>query len=282
MIFPSLKSQRVEMTLFFLFCQTMRGLLLLFILIPLFAVAQELKVVPIERIPLVADQFVGADEYKNLYTITGRVFYKTSTEKTYRFSDLQLGPISSVDLINPLRITLFYNQTNTALILDNTLNEITRVNFNQLEDFRNVSHARTASERRLWIFNIDRQQLELFDYQTNKIITSSPPLSATAVGMTSNFNRCYVYTGKELKIYNNYGSLLNSVAILGLSQLHQNNDVLFALRNEIVVMLPKDKMDFVEVNLDEKQIEQLYYANEFLYIYRLETLTTYSLKLPKN
>jgi len=260
----------------------MRNFLLLLLFIPHLHFSQEYKAVLIQEQKLAADQFVGADEYKNKYIINGRVFSKISAEKTYQFSDLQLGPISSVDIINPLRITLFYDQTNTALILDNTLNEITRINFNRLENFRNVSYARTASERRLWIFNIDLQQLELFDYQTNKIITSSPPLSATAVNMTSNFNRCYVYTDKELKIYNNYGSLLNSVAILGLSQLHQNNDMLFALRNDTVVVLPKDKMDFKEVNLDEKQVKQLYYANEILYIYGGRTLRTYFLKLPKN
>lgn len=263
----------------------MRNLLLflLFLLFfPYIHFSQEYKPVLLREQKLVADQFVGADEYNSIYTITGRVFYKISTEKTYQFSDLQLGPISSVDLINPLRITLFYDQTNTALILDNTLNEITRINFNQLENFRNVSHARTASDRRLWIFNIDLQQLELFDYQINKIITSSPPLSATAVGMTSNFNRCYIYNGMELKIYNNYGSLLNSIPILGLSQLHENNDVLFAMRNDTVMILPKNQMDFKEVNLDEKQVKQLYYANEILYIYGGKILRTYTLKLPKN
>lgn len=105
--FSFFEMTRVKMTLFFLFCQTMRGLIFLFILIPLFAVAQELKVIPIVQIPLVADQFIGVDEYKSLYYIKGNIFHKTSTEKTYQFSDLQLGPISSVDLINPLRITLF-------------------------------------------------------------------------------------------------------------------------------------------------------------------------------
>ncbi len=272
----------VAPTLFFVIFRAMRNFLLLLLFFPHIHFSQEYKAVLHHEQKLAADQFVGADEYDNMYTITGRVFYKVSKDVTYQFSDLQLGPISSVDLINPLRITLFYDQTNTALILDNTLNEITRINFNQLEDFRNVSHARTASDRRLWIFNIDLQQLELFDYQTNKIITSSPPLSATAISMTSNFNRCYVYTGKELKIYNNYGSLLNSVPILGLSQLHQNNDVLFALRNNAVVVLPKNKMDLEEVNLDEKQVKQLYYANEILYIYGRKTLRTYTLKLPKN
>lgn len=260
----------------------MRNFLLLLLFFPHLHFSQEYQGVFIQEQKLAADEFLGADEYKNLYTITGRVFYKTSTEKIYQFSDLQLGPISSVDLINPLRITLFYSQTNTALILDNMLNEITRINFNQLDNFRNVSNARTASDRRLWIFNIDLQQLELFDYQTNKIITSSPPLSATAISMASNFNRCYVYTGKELKIYNTYGSLLHTIPILGLSQIYQNNDVLFALHNDTVMILPKNKLDFMEVNLDEKQSKQLYYANEILYIYGEKTLRTYSLKLPKN
>ena len=272
----------IALTLFFVIFRAMRNFLLLLFLIPHLHFSQEYKAVLLQEENLTADEFLGADEYKNKYTLTGRVLYKISTEKIYQFSDLQLGPLSSVDLINPLRITLFYDQTNTALILDNTLNEITRINFNQLENFRNVSHARTASDRRLWIFNIDLQQLELFDYQTNRIIISSPQLSATAKGMTSNFNRCYVYTGKELKIYNNYGSLLNSIDILDLSQLHQNNDVLFALRNDSAVVLPKNKMNFREVNLDEKQVEQLYYANEILYIYDGGILRTYTLKLPKN
>lgn len=260
----------------------MRNLFLLLFLFPQLHFSQEYKAVFINKQELDADQFIGVDDYKNLYTINGRVFYKISPEKTYQFSDLQLGAISSVDLINPLRITLFYDQFNTAVILDNTLNEITRINFNQLENFRNVSFARTASDRRLWVFNVDLQQLELFDYQANRIIASSPPLSNAATAMTSNFNTCYVYTGETLKSYNNYGSLINTMAISGLSQLHQNRDILVAVQDDNVIILPKYKLPFKQLNLVEKQVKQLYYANEILYIYAEGNLKTYSLKLPKN
>ena len=244
--------------------------------------AQKSKATFLEQLPLVADQFVGIDDFKNVYSITERVLSKRSAEHRYQFSDLQLGQISSVDIINPLRITVFYDQFNTVVILDNRLNEITRVNFNRLENFRNVSFARTASDRKLWIFNVDLQRLELFDYQNNKVITTSPPLSETAVNMVSNFNTCWVYTGNSLKTYNIYGSLISSSPLNNITQLHQNDGRLFAIQKDKIVYKAKNTEVFETVPLNENKVKELYYADEILYIYDGRILKSYSLKLPKN
>ncbi|MGB3776707.1 MAG: hypothetical protein WA951_15730 [Leeuwenhoekiella sp.] len=260
----------------------MRFFIILFCFTPQIYFCQEIKVDHLREKELNTDQFVGVDEYNNVYSITNRVFYKTQADKTYQFSALELGKIASVDLLNPLRITVFYDQSNTAVILDNTLNEITRVNFNQLENFRNVSFARTASDRRLWIFNVDLLQLELFDYQSNRVLASSPPFSRSAENMTSNFNTCYVYTGKDLKIFNNYGSLLSTLQLKNLSLLDQNEGTIVAVIDGNLNVLDKNDQKFKGLPLNEKQVKQLYYANEFLYIYDGKILKTYTLNLPKN
>lgn len=260
----------------------MRLRIALFLLVPQFFSAQAISPVLLQQQELLAETFVGADKYGNLYTTTQRVFYKISEKKTFQFSDLQLGPISSVDLINPLRITVFYDQFNTAVILDNTLNEITRIDFNQNGDFKNISHARTASDRRLWIFNVDLQQLELYDYQSKRVVAISPPFSDTATAMTSNFNTCYVFTRNGLKVFNNYGSLLKTVPVSEVSQAFLNKETLLVQQDKKILLLPEGVLDFKDVNLVEKQFKQLFYANEILYIYDGAFLRTYTLKLSKN
>ncbi len=260
----------------------MRWIFYLILLFPIYAPGQDLKAIPITGMPLKADRFVGVDDYKNLYFINGNVFHKKNQEKDLQFSDLQLGAISSVDLINPLRITLFYAQFNMAVILDNALNEITRVDFNKLENFKNVTQARTASDRRLWIFNNDLRQIELFDYQNLNVGASSPPLVDAVLKMASNFNTCWVYTGKKLQAFNNYGSLVYTLNVDDLDKIWLFQDTIFALKKGQLLLLDKERQSFKNTGLDENGLHQLFWAQEILYIYTGNCLKTYNLSIPKD
>ena len=260
----------------------MRWIFILAFLLPHLALAQDLKALPVSQTPLTVDQFIGADDYHNLYYINDNVFHKKSPEKDFQFSGLLLGPISSVDIINPLRITLFYAQVNTAVILDNTLNEITRVDFNQSPDYKNVSHVRTASHRKLWIFNTDLQQLELFDYQNRRTTITSPPVTKKIIAMTSNFNTCWLYDGSALQAYNNYGSQLYTLTIDDLKKIYEFQGNLLAIKNHKIVLIGKDPQKLTAVDFNENEPYELYWAYEILYIYNGKSLNTYSLKIPNN
>ena len=41
--------------------------------------------------------------------------------------------IKKVDLINPLKVTLFYEEFNTVVLLDNQMNEIQKIDFSKNE-----------------------------------------------------------------------------------------------------------------------------------------------------
>ena len=246
---------------------------------PIFA--QKMEVLPLDSISLKAEKFIGVDKYSNLYATSGAVLYKINAEKTLQFSDIQLGAITSVDIINPLRITLFYQNFNTAVILDNTLNEITRVDFNKLEEYRNVSLARTANDRQLWVFNIDLQQLELFNYRTNTVKTVSPPIKNRIVTVATNFNYCWLATPDFILQYNSYGSLVSKFKNVGLNALIENNENLLGLFAEDLFYKKKDSENFTALNIATNDVKQFYWTGEILYLYRRENLTTYQLKLPK-
>ena len=143
------------------------------ILLPFFVWSQELSFV--EKTDLEADTFIGIDSYNDMFYIKDQVLYKKTAVSLFNFKDFQLGTIQSVDIINPMTIAVYYSDFNTVVLLDNKLTEIERINFNDLTDFINTSNATLAANNSLWIFNIDQQQLELYNYRSqNKVLVSLP------------------------------------------------------------------------------------------------------------
>jgi len=236
----------------------------------------------LQSLPLEVDQFIGVDNFKNTYFVKGTTLHKTGTRSDHQFTALQLGKVTSVDILNPLKITVFYESANTVVILDNTLTEITRVNFSTLENFRNINRATTASDRRIWIFNTDLQQLEIFDYSNLKVITQFPPMKRLPLGQTSNFNFCWILTEDGVYTYNAYGSFLHKRTLEDGVSIAQDNGNLMVKTTNKLVYKPKGIASFEALELPEFPVKQFSLNNEILYIYSGQTMTSYLLKSAKN
>ncbi len=248
-------------------------------------IAQSLA--PVSKVPLVADRFIGLDNYKNSYFIKDRVINKQGPDGNFLFNDLQLGRITSVDIINPLKVVVFFQDTNTVVLLDNKLNEIQRINFNNLPQFLNVSTATNAGNNSLWLFNVDTQQLELYNYGSKLQTLVSQPFPGKLLSQASNFNYCFTLTEKKLRAFNIYGSILNEVPSEGYEKIIQQNENLVTLKENSLYYLPdfarrNDAIshETVKLSLTEITIKDLQLTNDFLYIYDGEILHTFKLTLP--
>ncbi len=238
--------------------------------------------------PISVDSFVGFDAYKNLYSLTNKVLHKDGPDGNFVFNDLQLGKITSVDIVNPLRIVLFYHDTNSVVFLDNKLSEIERLNFNNLQEFINVSAATNASNNRLWIFNTDNQQLELFNYRTNQKQEVSQPFPGRLISQTSNFNYCFTLTDKKLRAFNIYGSLLKQIDVEGFEKIVQNEENVIALKENKLYLI-KDftgsenmvSVEPLQLSLPEITIKDLQLTQDFLYLYDGKNLLKFSIQPPK-
>lgn len=234
------------------------------------------------------DRFVGIDNFKNSYFIKDRVLHKQGGDGNFMFNDLQLGRITSVDIINPLKVVVFFQDTNTVVLLDNKLNEIERINFSNLRQFLNVSAATNAGNNRLWIFNIDTQQLELYNYRAKMQTVVSQPLPGKLIAQTSNFNYCFTLTEKKLRTFNVYGSLLNEIPMEGYEKIVQQNENLVALKENSLYYIPdfakrneEIPQETIKLELPEMTVKDLQLTNDFLYIYDGKNLHTFTLTLPK-
>ncbi|MAZ27913.1 MAG: hypothetical protein CL868_12665 [Cytophagaceae bacterium] len=247
---------------------------------PFLALSQNITVTPLDTVfNLKNSRFVGADT--SLYYIEGPILHKTDRHASMQYSDVQLGDITTVDILNPLRITLFYAEFNTVVILDNTLNEITRIDFNQPEHFRNVSHARTASDRKLWIFNIDLQQLELFDYRSNTVTQTFSPQGNTAIEMTSDFNNCWILTDAMLYHYNRYGSLISREPITTIHDIQVIDEVIWAIKDDKLVARLKNSTAWTVIKDNFKATNGFYLNGGNLYIYADGFISFNHIALPK-
>lgn len=245
-------------------------------------------VVQKESVPLTADRFIGIDNFKNLFFIKDRVLFKQGQDGDFKYNALQLGRITSVDIINPLKIALFFQDTNTVVLLDNKLNEIERINFNNLSQFLNAGTATTAGSHSLWVFNMDTQQLELYNYKTRTQTIVSQPFPGKVISQASNFNYCFILTEKKLRAFNVYGSFLNEINADGFERIVQQNENLLGLKNEQVYIIQdfakaqdKSATLAIQLELPEMKVRDLYLTKDFIYIYDGKNLHTFSLTLPK-
>ena len=254
---------------------------ILLLLATITVTSQNYTLEKVNEVTLEADTFIGVDTFNALYHIKDDVLYKDDINDGYQFTALQLGAITSVDILNPLKISVFYEATNTAVILDNTLSEITRINFSAIDDFRNISHVATNGDRRLWVFNTDLQQLEIFDWNTDQITTQFPPMPVNATTLSTNFNFAWVVNEIGLFHYNNYGSFLSKTALQDITLISQSKGAVILLSQGKLHYKPKESNDFIALNTPDFTIKQLSLNGEILYLYTGQKLAAFRLKLPK-
>ncbi|MFD0933483.1 hypothetical protein ACFQ0R_12830 [Psychroflexus salinarum] len=259
--------------------------LCLFFLLNLFSLAlcsQTATLEVIDRLPVDADQFWGVDTYQHFYFSRNNVFYKTEKQKKFQFQDLQLGELEGVDLLNPLKILLFYKEANTVVILDNRLNEIERINFNFISDFKTVDFAGVSKDNLLWIFNADLQQLELFDYENLRTRSSSLPINKKIIELRSNYNFSWLLYPNGFLKFNINGSLIDRFTFENVISFNIfKNQVMVQTENHLEVFT-KDSNNKIIFKKPEISFNQFYFNGENIYIYSDKVLYTYEFNIVNN
>ena len=92
---------------------------------------QKLLVSKLNHIPVNTDQFLGYDQFSFYYSIKDNTLSKTKEDESFQYKNPSLGKITKVNFQNPLKIVLFYEDFNTAILLDNQLNESQKINFSE-------------------------------------------------------------------------------------------------------------------------------------------------------
>jgi hypothetical protein len=229
-----------------------------------------------------ADFVVGIDGMENIYYIKNNTFYKKNKTQSWQYKNPSLGTISRIDIQNPLKIVLFYENFNTIVTLDNQLNETQKINFSEIETPILVTATGIAGQNNLWIYNSLSQQIGLFDYLKNTYKSITSPIKGTLKHYENSFNT-FQWIDENLNWYscNFFGKItaLGKVPDFDQIQLLSNTDLIFKNNNQVYYFnLIEDKTHLID--LEEKTIKNFYYKDQILSIFTNQDITNYKINIP--
>ena len=156
---------------------------------------------------------IGTDIFGAIYTLKNNTLFKKTDGKTFNYKNYSFGDIATVDILNALEIVIYYRDYNAVVILDKSLNLITKIQFAQTILFVNKGIVNN-----LWRYNDTKNVLELYDYKsktvtnTSQIITDFEP-----VKMESNFNSVKLIGANKTLVFDQYLTITDV-------EIHQKND----------------------------------------------------------
>ena len=129
------------------------------------------------------------------------------------------------------------------------------------------------------MFNQNTQQLENYDYKTNKTRAQSLPIQGEVLDLKSNYNYCWILTKIDIYTYNYFGSLISKMKNDGYTSIEENNGNLFLLKENTLFFMANGTDSIKKILLPNLLIKQFFVTNETLYIYDDEYLHQYQLKM---
>ena len=217
-----------------------------------------------DSIPLVAESFIGIDNFQNLYYTTENVFYKKSKDTILNFIQPNLGRISSIDISNPLKIILFYEFANTMVVLDQRLNPIETISF-QPSIIETLCNATTSE---IWRFDAIENTLQKYNYRNERVLLSSN-LQGNGIPskLKSNLNDLWILTST--------GNLLEYDYILNLKNQISNKNIqdFSPTKNGIVCLIDNElhwissSSNLQKIDIAIEGISSFYLRENHLYIF---------------
>jgi hypothetical protein len=251
----------------------------------IFAQNQKKSPTPVSHFTIDADEFLGYDSFGFSYQIKNNVFSKIKGTEIFEYKNVSLGKITKTDILNPLKIVLFYEDFNSVVLLDNQLNKITEINFSQNNIPIVVTAIGMSTQNQLWIYNSLNQQIGLFDYLKNEYKTVSTPLTENIKFYQTDFNTFYWIDEKNnwfsCDIFGKTTDLgkvpdFDKIEILGPKQYIFNKANLLYFKD-----IHKDGSETVsEIEILEKSLNKFYYKDQILSIFTAKEITNYKIVTP--
>ena len=220
----------------------------------------------------------GIDNLNNIYSIKNNELIKSSDVRDYYYRNNLYSNISSIDVRNNLKIKLFYEDSNSLVVLDNKLSEISKINFNIISPNKIISKFSASNDNNVWIYNELNSKIELYNYINNTFRIVNSEISGEVISLESNYKYCWVLTDSHIYKFNYFGSLITKVAVNKIEQIETFNDFLFFKRNNELFYFDKDFLIEYKLDLKNLLIKDFFVINQSLYIYDSEHFINYQIQ----
>lgn len=246
------------------------------------AQGQKITAQKVSETALVADEFVGFDGFGNCFYIQNNVVYKKVEATILQYQNLSLGKITKVDIVNPLKVIVFYKDFNSVIVLDNQLNEIQRIDFSNLSTPIVATAIGISGQNKLWIFNSLNQQIGLYDLTNANYQNLGVPIKDEFSYYQTDFNYFHwINKDGQWNTCTVFGRVFsNGKTEVGKQiQLLDINKLLYTKDNLVYLKDVKLNTSY-EIEIVEKSFKKIYYKDQILSIFTNKGITNYKITLP--
>lgn len=182
----------------------------------------------------------------------------------FTFSNKRLGNIHSVDVSNPLKLIVYYNQYGVVTALDNTLTESFVLDLHEF-GYEDVQAIGLSSDNQIWLYDPLDFKLKKIDRQGNLLFESNNMVherleSMQPIHLQEAFNKVYLFEEDKLFLFDDYGKFLSELAMPEMRhyQIDNNGDVIWSDGSSLYLLpigRPED-VQTLEVNLDLTEVHK--------------------------
>ncbi|WP_309609314.1 hypothetical protein [Flavobacterium sp.] len=228
------------------------------------------------------DDFIGEDALGFSYYIKDSNFIKLKNSENWQYTNIALGKIKRVDIQNPLKIVIFYENFNCVVILDNQLNEIKNINFSLENQEISASAIGISSQGNLWVFNSITMQLGLYNYESEVYKKIGLPFDKKIKSYSSNFNTFYwIDENNNFYSCDIFGkvNLLAQIPTYDSIYIADENTIVFGNQN-VLYLMEVSKNKIYEIEISEKTFKNFQYKDQNLSIFTPKGITNYKINIP--
>lgn len=193
-----------------------------------------------------------------------------------KFSDFSLDTISKFDLLNPLKIKLWYKNYSTLLVLDNYFNVIKRINFNDIFYSSEISHVSSSNENMVWVFDELSMKIKKFDFIKNNFLDGVEfQLYEDVIDLKSDFNYLWILTKNYLYKLNYNASEIYKLKNENFNKINFYKKNIILSNDSDLIYLDDNEKKFTDIFNLKLFIKDFFVMNETLYIYNEDYLNKY-------
>ncbi|MFK7032859.1 hypothetical protein [Flavobacterium oreochromis] len=231
--------------------------------------------------PIEADEYIGEDNTGFIYYTKDNTLFKSKDSEQYQYKNVQLGKISKIDLQNPLRILIFFKNFNTIIALDNQLNEVQKIDFNNINSIT-IGAIGTSSLNNYWLFDENNQQLLRYNYTRNTTSLIGVIFEKPIKNYYSTFNY-FFWTDIENNFYqcDIFGkkTFITKLPKYDKISINEEKHIVYQTNTSLFIFDIKNQKPFLIDNIQNSFIS-FYYKNQNLAIFTPQGITNYKIILP--
>jgi hypothetical protein len=193
--------------------------------------------------------FIQADNFNNIWVVNRSevICFNKQLAKVGSYSNLFLGNPEYIDALDPFRVIVFYKNSQSITILNNSVSEISNPISLKEKGINDASLVCRSGKGGFWIFNRIDWAILHFDSDFlptgEKIIPETRYSESTPLFMQEYNGKLYLsFSNQDISVYDRYG------AVCGIVPIKTNS--LFSICNGSIFYLSDGNL--LEYNLETK------------------------------